>query len=289
MQLPDVIKRCHAFFFLPLWQRHYVSQLFPRLLIVGASCFINLVVDLLILNPFFFHLPLFCSCLLPHFRQPFMFFPSFSHKSSTLIYLSKACCPPSLYLSQYPICHFTFINLFLFSSLYTCSSLSYLFFPCSCLSHSTQSFHSVNLYPLYSQSSSPPLFSLTAWPHSLCCSPAFTASLTFVHPCFTLYLAAVHSANIAGRQPLWHCPLVCHLPPWWCYSGSHSDKVCVRKTLKKYTSHPLSTRDMRPTCCYLVLPPSVCCVGQTYSQTRGSELDLGGLSSIPRSPEGEAC
>lgn len=162
MQLSDVIKRCHAFFFLTSLAKTLCLPIISTATHCRSFMLHKLGGGFAHIEPFFFHLPLFLSCLLPHFRQPFMFSPSFSHKSSTLIYLSKACCPPSLYLSQYPICHFTFINLFLFSSLYTCSSLSYLFFPCSCLSHSTQSFHSVNLYPLYSQSSSPPLFSLTA-------------------------------------------------------------------------------------------------------------------------------
>lgn len=82
-------------------------------------------------EPFFFHVPLFFTCLLPHFCQPFIFSPIIlvhSHKSSTLIYLSKACRPPSLYLTQYPICLFAFINIF-FSLLFRLTvPFFYLFF-----------------------------------------------------------------------------------------------------------------------------------------------------------------
>lgn len=175
-----------------------------------------------------------------------MFFPSFL--ILTLIYLPKACrCPPSLSLTLHPAVPFLAslslqLSLTLHPELSPCrpTYISSLFFFLSFLS---------------SQSSSPPLFSLTDLPHltlSVAAGyPTCTASPSSIHPCFTLYLAAVHIATVTGGPTSLALPT--GLPPatlkTLCEGVTVTKCVfaCMRKTCKKKTSLS-TTPDMCPVC-----------------------------------------
>lgn len=204
-------------------KRHILSQLFPCLLIYRALCLITLGADLLIKSPpppFFFLqiLYFFIAWLPPLFCHPCWCFSSYTIIPSFMSFPASAtpltCLPHHPSLAPYPLTLYSLLQLPFSFVLYSLLSPSVKLL---CTLHSDlfafstriSSFHLTPPSPLFS--SGPPLFSLTALPllrvsawYTTC-----TASLSPIHPSFTLYLAAVHTATITGRQPpIWHCPLV---------------------------------------------------------------------------------
>lgn len=232
------------------------------------------------------------------------FFPSFL----ILTFLPKACRrPPSLSLTLHPACLFTFSALFffLFSHLQFPFYLSFL----ATVSHTPPRAFTLSTY-IYIFS-----FLLSVLPvlSVLKSSLVFFDSFTSPHPLCRCWIPNMHWIPVVSiwllstlppsqvDRPLWHCPLVYHLPLWRRYvRESLWQSVCLHVCERKQASHPLQTCILCVSLCCLtclsLTSPSVSVsvsllysVGATHSQTRGLELDLGCLSSILRSPEGEAC
>ena len=119
------------------------------------------------------------------------------------------------------------------------------------------------------------------------------ASPLSIHPRFTFL-----SGRCPRHPPVQHLPLERH-----CVRESLWQSAC--EDLRNVLNLKPSTLDVCPACFIIVAKPvlfwcvclvflsvclsSLCSLGPTYSQTRGLDFDLGCLSSILRSPEGEAC